>query len=255
MDYCIETDKLTKRYDNTVAVDGLDLRVEAGSFFGFLGPNGAGKSTTIKMLTGIVGPTQGTARLLGYELRRNPLQIKRRIGVVPEELCLFENLSAPEYLHFVGRMYQLPRATTATRTEELLALLGLQETGKTLALDFSHGMKKKLALAAALIHDPELLFLDEPFEGIDAVASRTILQVLDRIVARGATVFLTSHILEIVEKLCTHVAIINAGKVVRQGCLKEIALGTSLEDLFINEIGEPHDSDLGLSWLGNPVTK
>ena len=251
MDYCIETDKLTKRYESVVAVDELDLRVESGSFFGFLGPNGAGKSTTIKMLTGIVGPTVGTARLLGYELRRNPLQIKRRIGVLPEELCLFENLSASEYLHFVGRMYHLPRTTTAQRSEELLALLGLDDTGKTLILEFSHGMKKKLALAAALIHDPELLFLDEPFEGIDAVASRTIRQVLDRIVARGATVFLTSHILEIVEKLCTHVAIINEGKVVRQGRLDEIALGTSLEELFIAEIGETRQVDLGLSWLGN----
>ena len=250
MDYCIETDKLTKRYDTIVAVDELDLRVESGSFFGFLGPNGAGKSTTIKMLTGIIGPTMGTARLLGYELRRNPLQIKRRIGVVPEELCLFENLSASEYLNFVGRMYNLPRDTTASRTDELLALLGLGDTGKTLTLEFSHGMKKKLALAAALIHDPELLFLDEPFEGIDAVASRTIRQVLERIVARGSTVFLTSHILEIVEKLCTHVAIINEGKVVRHGRLEEIALGTSLEELFIAEVGESQEGEAGLSWLG-----
>lgn len=254
MNYCIETDKLTKRYESVVAVDELDLRVESGSFFGFLGPNGAGKSTTIKMLTGIVGPTLGTARLLGYELRRNPLQIKRRIGVMPEELCLFENLSASEYLHFVGRMYHLPRDTTASRSAELLALLGLDDTGKTLTLEFSHGMKKKLALAAALIHDPDLLFLDEPFEGIDAIASRTIRHVLERIVARGATVFLTSHILDIVEKLCSHVAIINKGKVVWQGRLEEIALGTSLEDLFIAEVGEAQQVDLGLSWLGDATS-
>lgn len=254
MNYCIETDKLTKRYERVVAVDELNLRVESGSFFGFLGPNGAGKSTTIKMLTGIVGPTLGTARLLGYDLRRNPLQIKRRIGVVPEELCLFENLTASEYLHFVGRMYRLPRDTTASRSEELLALLGLGDTGKTLTLEFSHGMKKKLALAAALIHDPELLFLDEPFEGIDAIASRTIRQVLDRIVARGATVFLTSHILDIVEKLCTHVAIINEGTVVRQGRLAELALGGSLEDLFIAEVGDATQMDLGLSWLGGAAS-
>lgn len=250
MEYCIETRGLTKVYNGVSAVDAIDLRVERGAFYGFLGPNGAGKSTTIKMLTGIIAPTQGEARLLGYHLSRSPLQVKRRIGVVPEELCLFENLTAREYLVFAGRMYRLPRQVAHRRAEELLELLGLAETGKTLALEFSHGMKKKLSLAAALIHDPELLFLDEPFEGIDAIASRTIRQVLDRIVARGGTIFLTSHILEIVERLCSHVGIIHKGRLVKEGPLRELAAGSSLEELFVAAVGEDHEPDITLSWLG-----
>ncbi len=250
MDYCIETTGLTKVYGDVPAVDGIALRVERGSFYGFLGPNGAGKSTTIRMLTGITAPTSGEARLLGYQFGRSPLQIKRRIGVVPEELCLFENLTAREYLTFVGRMYKLPRRVALRRGDELLALLGLADTGKTLVLEFSHGMKKKLTLAAALIHDPELLFLDEPFEGIDAIASRTIRAVLDRLVERGATIFLTSHILEIVERLCTHVGIINQGRLVEQGRLDEISAGASLEDLFIASVGGTSAAEVSLSWLG-----
>jgi ABC-2 type transport system ATP-binding protein len=250
MEYCIETTGLTKIYEGVEAVSGLTLQVERGSFFGFLGPNGAGKSTTIKMLTGITAPTRGEARLLGFNLQRSSLQIKRRIGVVPEELCLFENLTAREYLTFIGRMYRLPRQVALRRCDELLELLRLHETGKTLNLEFSHGMKKKLALAASLIHDPELLFLDEPFEGIDAITSRTIRAVLDRVVERGGTIFLTSHILEIVERLCSHVGIIHKGRLVRQGRLEEVAAGASLEDVFVASVDEPLDSSVALSWLG-----
>ncbi len=253
MEYCIETAGLTKVYDSLRAVDGIDLRVERGSFYGFLGPNGAGKSTTIKILTGITAASGGRARILGQDLGRTPLQIKRRIGVVPEDLCIFENLTAREYLTFVGRMYRMPRDTARRRAEELLELLGLADTGKTLALEFSHGMKKKLSLAASIIHDPELLFLDEPFEGIDALASRTIRAVLDRLVQRGATVFLTSHILEIVERLCTHVGIIHKGRLVKQGRLDELASGGSLEDLFVAAVGQPEEAAVGLSWLGGRV--
>ena len=249
MEYCIETRGLTKVYNGLNAVDSIDLRVERGAFYGFLGPNGAGKSTTIKMLTGITAPTRGEAGLLGYHLNRSPLQIKRRIGVVPEELCLFENLSAREYLTFVGRMYRLPRMVALRRAGELLDLLGLGDTDKALVLEFSHGMKKKLSLAAALIHDPELLFLDEPFEGIDAIASRTIRQVLDRVVARGGTIFLTSHILEIVERLCSHVGIIHKGRLVKEGPLRELAAGGSLEELFVSAVGEALEPGVALSWL------
>ena len=249
MPFAIETRTLTKEYDAVRAVDGLSLEVETGNFYGFLGPNGAGKSTTIKMLTGIIAPTSGEARLLGRDLRREPIAIKQRIGVVPEELCLFENLTAREYLTFVGRMYRLPRADITRRTEELLALFGLSDTDRTLTLEYSHGMKKKLSLAAALIHDPELLFLDEPFEGIDAIASRTIRRVLERVVARGATIFLTSHILEIVERLCTHVGIIHQGRLVSQGALASMAGGAGLESLFIEAVGAPEETALGLSWL------
>lgn len=252
MDYSIETHGLRKVYDNTIAVEGLNLRVEKGCFFGFLGPNGAGKSTTIKMLTGIIPATSGEARLLGIPLHRQPLQVKRRIGVVPEDLCVFENLTAREYLAFIARMYRLPRAMALQRTDELLGLLGLAETGGTLIVEFSHGMKKKISLAAALIHDPELIFLDEPFEGIDAVASRTIKDVLLRIVARGGTIFLTSHILTIVEQLCTHVGIIQHGVLVAQGTLAEVAQGDTLENRFVSLAGDDEAAP-ELSWLAGRV--
>jgi len=249
MAFSIETRALTKIYHQRPVVDRLDLRVEAGSFYGFLGPNGAGKSTTIKMLTGLIAPDGGEARLLGQRLDRKPLDIKRRIGVVPEDLGLFESLTAREYLVFVGRMYRMPRATALQRSDELLEWLGLADTGKTLVMEFSHGMKKKLSLAAALIHDPELIFLDEPFEGIDAIAARTIRGVLGRLVERGATIFLTSHILEIVEKLCTHVGIIHEGRLVEQGTLQEVAGVHGLEEVFVARVGQA-DAAGGLSWLG-----
>ncbi len=249
MDYAIETLGLTKDFGANRAVDGIRVMVERGTSYGFLGPNGAGKSTTIKMLTGILAPSSGEVRVLGHVLARSPLQVKRRIGVVPEELCLFENLRGNEYLTFVARMYRLPRETALRRTGELLELLGIADTGKTLVSEFSHGMKKKLTLAAALIHDPELLFLDEPFEGVDPIASRSIRHVLDRMVARGATIFLTSHVLEVVEKLCTHVGIVNKGKLVRQGSLQEISAGASLEDAFVAAAGQGNLPPAELSWL------
>lgn len=249
MEYGIETHGLTKDFGSFRAVDHIELRVERGSFYGFLGPNGAGKSTTIKMLTGLLAPSHGTAMILGHDFAREPLEVKRRIGVVPEDLCLFDNLTAREYLFFIGRMYLVPIDVVAERCEELLNLLGLADTGKTLVLEFSHGMRKKLALAAALIHDPDLLFLDEPFEGIDAIASRTIRTVLERLIQRGSTIFLTSHILEIVERLCTHVGIISNGKLVTQGPLGNLASGTSLEEAFIRAVGEPDVATASLSWL------
>jgi len=250
MEYSIETYGLKKVYEGVTAVKGLDLRVEKGCFYGFLGPNGAGKSTTIKMLTGIVTPTEGEARLLGIPLSRQPLQVKRRIGVVPEDLCLFENLTAREYLAFVGRMYKLPAAISLRRSEELLELMELADGRRTLILEYSHGMKKKVSLAAALIHDPDLLFLDEPFEGIDAVASRTIKEVLQQMIAGRRTIFLTSHILTIVEQLCTHVGIIHQGELIAQGPMAEVAAGESLEDRFVRIVGRGLADTAGLSWLG-----
>jgi ABC-2 type transport system ATP-binding protein len=247
MDYSIETFGLSRDFGKFRAVDALELRVRRGSFYGFLGPNGAGKSTTIKMLTGLLAPTGGGARLLGCDLAAQPLEIKARTGVVPEDLCLFENLTAREYLTFIGRMYRLPRQVRLDRAQELLELMDLAGKERTLVVEFSHGMRKKLALAAALIHDPELLFLDEPFEGIDAIASRTIRMILGRSVRRGATIFLTSHILEVVEKLCSDVGIIAAGRLVVQRPIRE--LGTSLEQAFVAAVGEPDRPTAGLSWL------
>ncbi len=248
MEYAVETRGLCKDFGAFRAVDKVDLLVERGAFYGFLGPNGAGKSTTIKILTGLLAPGGGEARVLGYNVERSPLPVKRRIGVVSEELCLFENLRGHEYLAFVGRMYRLPRSVAQKRTGELLELLELDTAGKTLIAGYSHGMKKKLSVAAALIHEPELLFLDEPFEGVDAIASRAIRQVLERMVSRGATIFLTSHVLEIVERLCTHVGIVARGRLVRQGLLAEVAGAGSLEDAFIRAAGGARTTP-ELSWL------
>ncbi len=221
----IDTTALTRRFGDFTAVDNVNLRVDAGQFFGFLGPNGAGKSTTIKMLTGLLAPTSGSIRILGEDLQSNSAEIKRQIGVVPEGMALFGRLTADEYLRFVGRMYGLDRATTLNRTRELLEFMQLAGEQKKLIADFSHGMQKKLALAAAVIHGPKVLFLDEPFEGVDAVAAGTLKAMLLRMIARGATIFLTSHVLEIVERLCTHVAIIHRGRLVAQGSLDELRAG------------------------------
>lgn len=247
----IETVALTRRFDALCAVDAIDLRVEQGTFYGFLGPNGAGKSTTIKMLTGLLAPTSGSMRVLGYDVRepQSALEAKRRVGVVPENLSLFENLTASEYLTFIGRMYLMPRPTIEARTRELLVMMGLQSEEKKLTLEYSHGMKKKLALAAALLPNPDLLFLDEPFEGVDAVSSRILRDTLRRVVARGATVFLTSHILEIVEKLCTHVGIVARGKLVHQQSMAEVRAQGSLEDMFLKVVGADQVEQQKLSWL------
>ena len=247
----VETIGLTRRFGDVCAVDGIELRVERGTFYGFLGPNGAGKSTTIKMLTGLLAPTSGAMRLLGEDLSdlQRAREVKRRLGVVPENLALFENLTAREYLIFIGRMYLLPAATVRERTEQLLTMMELDHEDKKLALEFSHGMRKKLALAAALLPNPELLFLDEPFEGVDAVASRVLRDTLKRSVERGATVFLTSHVLEIVEKLCTHVGIIAQGKLVHQESMAELRKTGSLEERFLQLVGAGHVEPQKLSWL------
>lgn len=251
MTLAIKTHALTRYFEDFCAVDGVDLRVEQGTFYGFLGPNGAGKSTTIKMLTGLLAPTRGEISMLG----RNPLkpsdaiEVKQRIGVVPEDLALFDNLTAREHLTFVGRMYLLPRDTIRQRIDELLPLLRLEDNTKKLVLEYSHGMKKKLALAAALLPNPDLLFLDEPFEGVDAVTSRVIRDLLGGYVSRGSTVFLTSHVLEIVERLCTHVGIIADGKLVEQASLEEIRRGSSLENRFLEKVGSTGDASQKLRWL------
>src|SRR5499427_10817198 len=242
----ILTEGLTRTFGSLRAVDAINLRVEAGQFFGFLGPNGAGKSTTIKMLTGLLAPTAGRMELLGLDFAAHPIEVKRQIGVVPEGMGLFERLTGTEYLRFVGRMYGLDRATTQKRAEELLEFMQLADREKTLVADYSHGMQKKLALAAAVIHGPRILFLDEPFEGVDALAAGALKALLGRMIERGTTIFLTSHVLEIVERLCSHVAIIHKGRLVAQGSLEELRAGvareegneTTLEQVFLSVVGE-----------------
>lgn len=251
MSLAIETIGLTRDFGKVRAVDAINLRVERGTFYGFLGPNGAGKSTTIKMLTGLLAPSAGVMRILDQDVSdpARARDIKRHVGVVPENLGLFENLTAREYLTFIGRMYLLPAPTVRERTDELLAMMSLENEEKKLALEYSHGMRKKLALAAALIPNPDLLFLDEPFEGVDAVASRVLRDILRRCVERGATVFLTSHVLEIVERLCTHVGIISHGKLVHQESMADVRAAGSLEERFLHLVGADQFERQRLSWL------
>ena len=258
----VETFDLVRQFGDFAAVDQLNLTVKRGSFFGFLGPNGAGKSTTIKMLTGLLAPTSGRVRVLGLEMAAVPLEVKRRIGVVPEDLNLFERLTGAEMLSFTGRMYGLGKNELAVRLPELLDLMELRDEPRKLIVEYSHGMKKKLSLACALIHRPEILFLDEPFEGVDAIASRTLKDLLSRLTSRGLTVFLTSHVLEIVEKLCTDIAIIAQGKLLASGSLDELRKGIrleedgeeqpiSLEDYFIHVVGgtRTESEEEVLQWL------
>ncbi|HEV2687674.1 MAG TPA: ABC transporter ATP-binding protein [Bryobacteraceae bacterium] len=263
----IATENLTRRFGELVAVQDVNLRVAPGQFFGFLGPNGAGKSTTIKMLTGLLAPTSGRIEILGLDFERQVVDVKRQIGVVPEGLALFGRLTGAEYLTFVGRMYGLDRDTCARRATELLEFMQLADQPRKLVTDYSHGMQKKLALAAAVIHGPKILFLDEPFEGVDAIAAGTLKSMLQRMIAHGATIFLTSHVLEIVERLCSHVAIIHRGQLVAQGSLEELRAGVeaqsaaqaealpstgklTLEEIFLHTVGGTRSAEQELSWLG-----
>ena len=271
----IATEDLTRRFGKLVAVEHVNLRVVSGQFFGFLGPNGAGKSTTIKMLTGLLAPTSGRMQILGLDLAANPVEVKRQIGVVPEGMALFGRLTGWEYLNFVGRMYGVDRQTAASRAADLLEFMELANQPKKLVTDYSHGMQKKLALAAAVIHAPKILFLDEPFEGVDTIASGTLKAMLQRMIARGVTIFLTSHVLEIVERLCSHVAIIDKGQLVAQGSLEELRAGVqakgaeslgsdgsaesaaplpdqkwTLEQIFLSKVGGTRAAEHELSWLG-----
>ena len=240
---------LRKIYEGKAAVDGLTLTVPRGSFFGFLGPNGAGKSTTIRMLTGLIPATSGSIELLGMPIPGQELEIKRRIGLVPDESLLFDRLTGMEFLEFVGRMYGLDRSLALSRAEELLELFELaNERGKIIS-GYSKGMRKRVAMAASLIHKPELFLMDEPFEGVDAVGARLMKDILQDLVRHGATIFLTSHVLEVVERLCDHAAIINAGKIVAEGSMNELRAGSeTLEDVFVRTVGADHAYER-LEWL------
>jgi ABC-2 type transport system ATP-binding protein len=266
----IRTQGLTRRFGDFTAVDDVNLRVAPGQFFGFLGPNGAGKSTTIKMLTGLLAPSAGQIEILGLDLATNPVEVKRQIGVVPEGMALFGRLTGAEFLNFAGRMYGLDRETASRRASELLEFMQLADQSKKLVTDYSHGMQKKLAMAAAVIHGPKVLFLDEPFEGVDAIAAGTLKSMLQGMIDHGATIFLTSHVLEIVERLCSHVAIIHQGRLVAQGSLEELRAGVeaqtrtpggdgstpvpeqklTLEQIFLRTVGGSRHTEQELSWLG-----
>lgn len=240
---------LRKIYGSKAAVDGLNLIVPRGSFFGFLGPNGAGKSTTIRMLTGLIPPTSGSIELLGLRMPEDELEIKRRIGLVPDESMLFDRLTGLEFLEFVGRMYSLERMLARHRAEELLEVFELSGEKRKLISEYSKGMRKRVAMAASLIHKPELFLMDEPFEGVDAVGARLMKDMLLDLVRRGTTIFLTSHVLEVVERLCDHVAIINQGKIVAEGRMEDLRAGSeTLEDVFVRTVGAEREYGK-LEWL------
>jgi ABC-2 type transport system ATP-binding protein len=252
-DAAIATIGLTRVFGKKAAVNGLNLAVRRGEFFGFLGPNGAGKSTTIKMLVGLLRPSSGVAYVGGVDVWRDPLAVKRLIGVLPETLNLYERLSGRELVEFAGRLYDLPKAEVRRRAGSLLDALALGDDADKLVVDYSVGMRKKVALAAALVHRPQVLFLDEPFEGVDPVSSRVIRDILRDLTTGGATIFFSSHIMEVVERLCTRVGIIANGLLVAEGTLAELrarAGGTdaTLEDLFLQLIGA-NTREGGLEWL------
>lgn len=258
-EWAINTEALTRQFGKLTAVDRLDLDVPRGVIFGFLGPNGAGKSTTINMLVGLLRPTSGRARVAGFDVQAEPLEVKRRIGVVPEGLSMYERLTAYEQVELVGRLHGLDRQEIDRRIPPLLEMLDLQDSANKMILDYSAGMRKKTAMAAALIHAPEVLFLDEPFESVDPISTRAIKTILrDMVTKRGTTVFFSTHVMELAERFCDQVGILNKGKLVATGSIPELRQQAGLpeeaplEDVFLHTVqaeaaGLP-DQDL-LTWL------
>jgi len=244
---------LLKSFDSKVAVGGIDLDVPRGTFFGLLGPNGAGKSTTLAMVTGLLRPDRGSITVDGLDALTQVVDLKARIGVVPETLLLFDRLSGAEMLEYVGLLRGLDKTTVTARRSALLDVLGLADDANKLIVDYSQGMRKKISLAAALIHTPRTLFLDEPFESVDPISVRIILGVLDQLVTSGATVVFSSHVMATVEHLCQHVAIMHHGRVVAAGTMSEVCQGRSLDDAFAAAVGASHVAASNLHWLsGSP---
>lgn len=240
---------LTKRFDAKVAVAGVDLDVPAGSFYGLLGPNGAGKTTTLSMAVGLLRPTAGAAFVLGYNVWADPVEAKRRLGVLPDGVRMFDRLTGPELLAYVGLLRGMDAAEVDTRARDLIEVLGLTEAGRTLVVDYSAGMKKKIGLACALLHAPRLLVLDEPFEAVDPVSAALIRDILQRYVHSGGTVIFSSHVMEVVERLCSHVAILADGVIKTVGTLDEVRAGRALEDVFVEVVGGRTATGQELSWL------
>jgi ABC-2 type transport system ATP-binding protein len=252
----IQTQNLTRRFGDLTAVDSLDLTVPRGIIFGFLGPNGAGKSTTINMLISLLPPTAGTAKVGGFDIQEQPLEVKRHIGVMPEGLSLYERLTASEQIELVGRLHGLDHAEIYRRIPTLLELLELEDSADKMILDYSHGMRKKTALACALIHAPEILFLDEPFEGIDPISTRAIKEILrDMVDRRGTTVFFSTHVMELAERFCDQVGIINKGQLAGMGSIAGLRQRAGLhddaplEDVFIHTVGAEVEDEGLLDWL------
>jgi ABC-2 type transport system ATP-binding protein len=246
----IEVRRLVRRFGDFTAVDDISFNVPRGCFFGFLGPNGAGKSTTLRMLTGLLPPTSGDALIEGLSVVTDGVEVKRRIGVVPDNLALFDRLSLWEHLTLAGQIHGLSRTETESRATDLLRLMELWEDRGTMSVDASHGMRKKTALGMALIHGPRVLLLDEPFEGIDPIAGKVIRDLLTGLAGRGVTIVITSHILEVIERLVDRIAIMVKGRIAVETTAAEVrASGRTLEDVFVEAAGLPADRVMDLPWL------
>jgi ABC-2 type transport system ATP-binding protein len=240
---------LVKRFDTNLAVAGLDLDVPAGSFYGLLGPNGAGKTTTLSMAVGLLRPDAGQATVLGYDVWADPAAAKRLLGVLPDGLRMFDRLSGAELLAYHGLLRGMDAATVDQRSHELLEVLELGTGNRTLVVDYSAGMKKKIGLACALLHGPRLLVLDEPFEAVDPVSAALIRDILHRYVAGGGTVVFSSHVMAVVERLCSHVAILAHGVIRVHGTLASVRGDRSLEDVFVQVVGGRTATGSELAWL------
>ncbi|WP_248961855.1 ABC transporter ATP-binding protein [Sphaerisporangium perillae] len=247
----VRTHKLYKRFGQQVAVAGVDLVVPRGSFAGLVGPNGAGKTTTLSMITGLLLPDAGSVEVNGVDVWRDPVAVKAHVGVLPEGLRLFERLSGRELLTYNGQLRGIPKDEVAQRAEELLKVMDLTGSADKLVVDYSTGMRKKIGLAAALLHNPEVLFLDEPFEGVDPISANTLVEVLQRYTSSGSTVVFSSHVMELVERLCDWVSVMNLGHIVAQGPLSEVRGDHTLNEALLDLVGARGNGEEGLSWLGS----
>jgi ABC-2 type transport system ATP-binding protein len=245
---------LRKRYGDKVAVDGIDLRIERGAFFGIVGPNGAGKTTTLRMITCLLRPDSGTVVVDGIDVWADPLAAKTRFGVLPDDLRLFERLTGRELLTYVGLLRRLPKELAEQRCGEVLEVLGMTSSANDLVADFSQGMRKKIGLGAAILHVPSVLFLDEPFESVDPVSARVVQDVLGQYRESGGTVVFSSHVMETVQRLCDHVAIVNGGRVIATGRTEDVRKGRTLEQTFIDAVGARDVRLDHLEWLRSGIS-
>lgn len=245
----VEIRGLAKLFDDKVAVDRINLTIPSGSFYGLVGRNGAGKTTTISMVTGMLQPTEGTALIRGIDMWSEPLKAKAHLGVLPDGVHLFDKLTGEQLITYSGYLHGIDKETVASRVKDLLTAMDLTDAAGRAVADYSAGMTKKIALAAALIHAPSVLILDEPFEAVDPVSAANIQDILRGFVASGGTVVISSHVMDLVQRLCDHVAIMDSGRILAAGTVDEVRAGTSLEERFVQLVGGRTSSE-GLSWLG-----
>ena len=245
----IEIRGLTKAFGQKVAVDRINLDIPSGSFYGLVGRNGAGKTTTISMVTGMLKPNEGTAYVCGIDMWADPLKAKAHLGVLPDGVHLFDKLTGEQLITYSGYLHGIDKETVASRVKDLLAAMDLTDAAGRAVADYSAGMTKKIALAAALVHAPSVLILDEPFEAVDPVSAANIQDILRGFVASGGTVIISSHVMDLVQRLCDHVAVMDSGRILAAGTVDEVRAGMSLEERFVQLVGGRTSSE-GLSWLG-----